>query len=313
MPTTRTPFRVSHSSGSFMNNESNFNRHRFTHAWDDAPRSYPSASDVYVRSNRSHPQEDEFADIGLSDLIIAHARVSRRKLERLALDPLLAGFLSRGVLPTMERQEPYNQVLEASLAYAGAAGVHCIDEVALINESVDQLDVKMEELNGRVVQGLDEVRELRERNQELSRELEELRTREQVMAITAGNNRNLICGLEDELRRLTALMESTGGWRNRPLGAAEGAQRLVPFHGRLVPIEEPDRAEEPDHEVIDLTNNSDEVVPDSELDFVGEEEEQAAEARRRGELTFHAEVARAQVDLSPKYRDRPVGNPPLYE
>src|ERR1700679_112147 len=80
---------------------------------------------------------------------------------------------------------------------------------------------------------------------------------------------------------MRASMESTGGWRNRPLGAAEGAQQLVPFHGRLVPIEEPDRAEEPDHEVIDLTNNSDEVVPDSELDFMGKEEEQAAEARRR--------------------------------
>ena len=77
-----------------MNNESNFNRHRFTHAWDDAARPYPSASDVYVCSNRSHPQEDEFADIGLSNLIIAHTRVSHHKLEQLALNPLLVGFLS---------------------------------------------------------------------------------------------------------------------------------------------------------------------------------------------------------------------------
>jgi len=110
MPASRTPFRTSNSSGSFMNNESNFNRHRFTNARDDAARPYPNARDVYVRSNQSHPQQDEFADLGLSDLIIAHGRVARRKLERLTLDLLLAGFLSQGVLPTMERREPYNQV-----------------------------------------------------------------------------------------------------------------------------------------------------------------------------------------------------------
>ena len=65
--------------------------------------------------------------------------------------------------------------------------------------------------------------------------------------------------------------------------------------------------------MIDLTDDSDDVFPDSELDFMGEEEEQAAEARHRGELTFHAEVTRAQADPSPEYRDRPVGNLPLYK
>ena len=54
----------------------------------------------------SDPYEEEFADIGLSDFIIAHKRVARRKLERLELTPFQSSLLSRGVQQRMDDQEP---------------------------------------------------------------------------------------------------------------------------------------------------------------------------------------------------------------
>ena len=52
------------------------------------------------------PYEEEFADIGLSDFIIAHKRVARRKLERLELTPFQSSLLSRGVQQRMDDWEP---------------------------------------------------------------------------------------------------------------------------------------------------------------------------------------------------------------
>ena len=54
----------------------------------------------------SDPYEEEFADIGLSDFIIAHKRVARRKLERLELTPFQSSLLSRGVQQRMDDREP---------------------------------------------------------------------------------------------------------------------------------------------------------------------------------------------------------------
>ena len=54
----------------------------------------------------SDPYEEEFADIGLSDFIIAHKRVARRKLEHLELTPFQSSLLSRGVQQRMDDWEP---------------------------------------------------------------------------------------------------------------------------------------------------------------------------------------------------------------
>ena len=54
----------------------------------------------------SDPYEEEFADIGLSDFIIAHKRVARRKLEHLELTPFQSSLLSRGVQQRMDDREP---------------------------------------------------------------------------------------------------------------------------------------------------------------------------------------------------------------
>ena len=76
---------------------------------------------------------------------------------------------------------------------------------------------------------------------------------------------------------------------------------LVGFQGRLVPIGEPDRAESLPREVIDLTDDSEDDV----LNLSSEEERQAREEERRGVLTFHAEVERAQADPAPEYEAPP--------
>src|SRR5258705_11958153 len=66
-------------SGSFVEGSSSHNQHRFASARDDLSRPYPSDRDVYRCSNTHNPDEDEFADLGLSDFFLAHLWVSRRK------------------------------------------------------------------------------------------------------------------------------------------------------------------------------------------------------------------------------------------
>ena len=91
---------------------------------------------------------------------------------------------------------------------------------------------------------------------------------------------------------------------------------LVAHEGRLIPIEEPidlakRRPTPHPHEVIDLTNDSDDVMPDSsgssELlrDFAREEEQALNE---EGE-TIEAEVCRAMADPAPEYL-LPYQDPP---
>src|SRR3981081_4330117 len=121
MPRASSSLRRS-AMGSLVEGESSFNIHRFDRARNDARRPYPIPQDVYLRSDIPHPTPD-FADIGLHDFFVAHRRVARRKMDRLALEPYQAGFLARGVQPRMDTREPYNQILEASY---GAAAPVCV-------------------------------------------------------------------------------------------------------------------------------------------------------------------------------------------
>ena len=149
MPASRLPITASSSRGSYIVRESSHNQHCFTHARDDASRPYPSANDVYVRSISSNVDQDEFSDLGLSDFFLVHRRVARRSLERLQLSPYQAGLLSRGVQTGLDRREPYNAVLEASMGYAGACSVTVMDEVASLNERVEKLVEENERLRAR--------------------------------------------------------------------------------------------------------------------------------------------------------------------
>ena len=184
-------------------------------------------------------------------------------------------------------------VLEASIGYAASCGVVVIDEVADLNERVD---VRMEEveeniglLKGEVVELRNKLRELREAHGQLSCQVGELNTLVEDMC------RHLHLPRTPE-ERVASRIEAD-------LRAAERrrASTLVRFQGWLVPIGEPDRAQSPPREIIDLTDDSEDDV----LDLSSEEEQQAREEEFRGVLTFHAEVECARADPAPEYEAPP--------
>ena len=93
------------------------------------------------------------------------------------------------------------------------------------------------------------------------------------------------------------------------------AQTLTEFQGHLVPIGEPDRAEDlpvREIEIIDLTGEPEVIDLTGGLaviDLSGEEEEQALEEIRRGVIMFDVEVRAARADPLPKYEDAPPYTP----
>ena len=97
----------------------------------------------------------------------------------------------------------------------------------------------------------------------------------------------------------------------------EQVQMLVEYEGQLVPIKEPiDLAERRSTPhpcmVIDLTEDDEETVPDSEgsvRDFMAEEKEQA---RNEEEETIQAKINWTAADPTPKYLP-PYQNPPGIE
>ena len=104
----------------------------------------------------------------------------------------------------------------------------------------------------------------------------------------------------DRRRELDEEEVTDSGWECHALCLAERravrrVQTLAEFKGQLVPIGEPNCAESPPREIIDLTDDS----KDGVLDLSSEEEQQAREEERRGVLTFHTEVEHARADPAP--------------
>ena len=170
-----------------------------------------------------------------------------------------------------------------------------MDEVADLNERVD---VRMEEVEGDVGMLKEEVVELRN-------ELRELREAHGRLSCQVGELNTLVEDMRRHLRLPQTPEERVASRIEANLRAAERrrASTLVRFQGWLVPIGEPDRAESPPREIIDLTDDS----KDDILDLSSEEERQAREEERRGVLTFHAEVERARADPAPEYEAPPPG------
>ena len=79
-------------------------------------------------------------------------------------------LLSWGVQVSLERSEPYNPILEASIGYAGAAAVAVMDEVAFVNERQDKRMEGIEEgalgLVSRVEEENCQLRELQQAQEE---------------------------------------------------------------------------------------------------------------------------------------------------
>ena len=217
-------------------------------------------------------------------------------------------LLSRGVQIGLERREPYNPILEASISYAGAAAIAVMDEVAYVNERQDERMEGIEEsalgLVSRVVSVEEENRQLREvqwaqeeqivqdgeRIQDLERLMGMLRTLINSLVETVGLVQNDVARIHHRF---------VNNWVNcQAEHHPEQVQMLVAHNGRLIPIKElidlAERRPTPHpREVIDLTDDSDDVMPDSSgtsesiRDFAGEEEEQAR--NEEGE-TIEAEV-----------------------
>ena len=125
---------------------STHNRHGFTSARDNLTRPYPHYKDIYAQSSSSNVHDEEFADLSLNDFLVAQRWVARRKLECLQLTPHQGSLLSRGVQPHWKQQEPCNAVLKASIGYTASCGIVVMDEVASLNERVeDGLEQRREE------------------------------------------------------------------------------------------------------------------------------------------------------------------------
>jgi hypothetical protein len=181
-----------------------------------------------------------------------------------------------------------------------------MDEVAIVNKRMMEVDKRVVEMNGRVVTLLDKVEELRRRNREFELALELEHQLCRALERRLSSHIDLFDGLmgevgamrDDHVRLVSRVI------RGYLLARAElMPQPLVEYDGRLVPIGTVDSP-------IDLTDDSDDIVPDSEggevVDLAEEEEAQARDARYRGELTFHAEVEAARADPSPEYEPAPA-------
>ena len=112
---------------------SSYNQHNFCTAHGSLSVPYPSAKEAFHLYN-THTPTNDFSSLGLSDFFITHQQVAHRRLDCLSLSGNTQELLSRGVQVGLERREPYDPILEASIGYAGAAAIAVMDEVAFVNE-----------------------------------------------------------------------------------------------------------------------------------------------------------------------------------
>ena len=256
---------------------SSFNQHNFRTARGSLSVPYPSAEEAFRWSN-SHAPTNDFFTLGLSDFFIAHQRVARHRLDRLSLTGNTQELLSRAAGVNLERREPYDPILEASIGYAGAAAVAVMDEVAFVNKRQDErmegieegalslvprvLSVEEENRQLREVQRVQEERIVRdgERIWELERSVGTLRTLINSLVETVGLVQNDVARIHHRFVNNRV--------NRRAKRRSDQVQMLVEHEGRLVPIEEPidlaERRPTPHpSQIINLTDDSDEVMPGS--------------------------------------------------
>ena len=187
-------------------------------------------------------------------------------------------LLSHGVQVGLERREPYNLILEASIGYVSAAAFSVMDEVTFVNERQDKRMEGIEEgalgLVSRVVSVEEENRQLREVQQAQEGRIVWNRERIRDLERSVGMLRTLVNSLVETVGLVQNDMARIHHWfvNNRVNLQAEcrpdQVQMLVAHEGRLIPIEEPidlakRRLTPYPRDVIDLTDDSDDVMPDT--------------------------------------------------
>ena len=235
--------------------------------------------------------------------------MARRRLDRLSLSGNTQELLSRGVRVGLERREPYDPILEASIGYASAAAVAVMDKVAFVNERQDERMEGIEEGALSLVPRVSSVEEENRQLREVQRAQEERIVRDgeriQELERSVGMMRTLIKSLVETVGLVQNDVARIHHWfvnnqvNCRAERRSDQVQMLVQHEGRLIPIEEPinlaERRPTPHpSQIIDLTDDSDDAMLGSSgssieaiWDFGEEEEEQAC--NEEGE-TIEAEV-----------------------
>ena len=75
-----------------------------------------------------------------------------------------------------ERREPYNDILEAAMGYAGVCGVVVMDEVVIVNERVDVTMLQVDLVKDEVETLKEQLANERELRRQLARSLADART-----------------------------------------------------------------------------------------------------------------------------------------
>ena len=212
-----------------------------------------------------------------------------------------------------------------------------MDEVTFVNERQDK---RMEGIEEGALSLVPRVSSVEEENHQL-REVQ--RAQEERIVWDGERIRDLERSVGTLRTLINSLVETVGLVQNdvarihhrfvnnqvnhRAKRCSDQVQMLVEHEGRLIPIKEPidlakRRPTPHPSQIIDLTDDSDEVMPSSSgsliesiQDFGEEEEEQAR--NEEGE-TIEAEVRRAMADPAPEYlppyQDPPdIDNPFVFE
>ena len=117
-----------------------FNPHHHTRSRRLVSDPYPSAEEVFLRSNMLEPDpEEHFGDLFLADLILANKRVGRRCLVRYKdnFQEDLLGLMDRGLQMDMDVDEPgRGREISYSIGYAVSMGMGLLGEINALRECV---------------------------------------------------------------------------------------------------------------------------------------------------------------------------------
>ena len=120
-----------------------FNPHHHTRSRRSVSDPYPSAEEVFLRSNTSEPDpEEHFGDLFLADLILANKRVGRRRLVRFKdnFQEDLLGLMDRGLQMDMDVDEPgRGREISYSIGYSASMGMGLLAEINAMKELVSAL------------------------------------------------------------------------------------------------------------------------------------------------------------------------------